>query len=58
MNYSFVIPVYNSEETLEKLIFEISRNIKVYSQSYEIILIDDCSNDGSHEKLKQLKKKK
>ena len=57
MNYSFVIPVYNSEETLEKLIFEISRNIKVYSQSYEIILIDDCSNDGSHEKIKELKKK-
>ena len=57
MNYSFVIPVYNSEETLEKLIFEISRNIKVYSQSYEIILIDDCSNDGSHKKLKELKKK-
>ena len=52
MIYSIIIPVYNSEETLEKLITEISKNIRLFSQSYEIILVDDCSNDGSYEKLK------
>ena len=58
MIYSIVIPVYNSEETLEKLITEISKNIRLFSQSYEIILVDDCSIDGSYEKLKNLKKKR
>lgn len=57
MIYSIIIPVYNSEETLEKLITEISKNIRLFSQSYEIILVDDCSIDGSYEKLKNLKKK-
>ena len=57
MIYSIIIPVYNSEETLEKLITEISKNIRLFSQSYEIILVDDCSIDGSYEKLKNLKKR-
>ena len=45
---SVIIPVYNTKDYLEKCI------VSVVSQTYkdlEIILIDDCSNDGSSELL-------
>ena len=57
-NYSFVIPVYNEEETIEKVINEIENECKKIENinDYEIIIVDDNSNDKSHEILKNLKK--
>lgn len=52
---SVVIPVYNGEGTLETLIEEISQAIFMYS--YEIILVDDCSPDGSKQVIEKLKGK-
>ncbi len=56
-NYSFVIPVYNEEETIEKVINEIENESKKIENinDYEIIIVDDNSNDKSHEILKNLK---
>ena len=56
-NYSFVIPVYNEEETIEKVINEIENECKKIESinDYEIIIVDDNSNDKSHEILKNLK---
>jgi glycosyltransferase involved in cell wall biosynthesis len=47
---SVVIPVYNEVDTLEHL---ISR-VKAVPIRKEIILIDDCSRDGTRELLKRL----
>ena len=54
INYSIVIPVYNSEKTLEELINRIENLLIGISMSYEIILIDDCSVDRSWELLKKI----
>ena len=43
---SIIIPVYNSGKYLEKCISSIKRN---KCEEYEIIIIDDGSNDGTSE---------
>lgn len=47
---SVVIPVYNEERTLEKL-FQTVAEVPI---AKEIILVDDCSRDGSAEILKRI----
>lgn len=51
---SIVVPIYNEVETLPHLIKQIERGVSTYSEPYEIICIDDGSQDGSTELLKQL----
>jgi len=46
MKLSFVIPVFNEQDSLKQLYSEIIENIKKYK--YEIIFIDDGSTDDSH----------
>jgi|SRR5690625_5020565 len=41
---SFVIPIYNSSQYIEKTISSITKSMK-NRNDYEIILIDDCSSD-------------
>ena len=49
-NFSLVMPLYNSKSTLEKAIKSIlSQSYK----NYELILVDDCSTDGSYEIVKK-----
>ena len=55
--YSIVIPVYNSEYTLDELYERIMVVFEDITENYEIILIDDCSSDGSWEKMKNLREK-
>lgn len=53
---SFLIPVYNSQETIElvcqKLIEQVESKSDRYS--YEIILVNDCSKDNSYTICKQM----
>lgn len=44
-SFSVVIPVYNSENTLAELTDRISATFSNIPGEYEIILIDDCSED-------------
>lgn len=44
---SFVIPVYNEEDNVERLFDELSQVAIELRQPYEIVLVDDCSTDGS-----------
>ena len=55
MAVSIVIPVYKEKNNLKELIRRIHNSFK--EKDYEIIIIDDNSNDGSYEILKKLKKK-
>jgi len=55
MDISVVIPLYNEEESLTEL-HEWIRHVMLENKlSYEIIFVDDGSNDGSWEIIKELK---
>ena len=44
MKYSIIVPCFNEEKTLEKIIYQVLKsNINIH----EVIIIDDCSNDNS-----------
>jgi glycosyltransferase involved in cell wall biosynthesis len=55
MNISVIVPLYNEAESLPELTSWISRVMDKHSFSYEIILVDDGSNDESWEVIEQLK---
>ena len=59
MNLSIIIPVFNSENILENLIVKIHKSLSEnnFKEKFEIILINDCSKDGSWEKIKILSNK-
>ena len=54
MELSVVIPVYNEEENVEPLIGEIEVALSALGKSYEVIVVDDGSNDGTFLKLRQM----
>ena len=52
---SFVIPCYRSEKTLEHVVAEIKNKMKeLTNYSYEIILVNDCSPDGTMAVIRKL----
>ncbi len=51
---SIIIPCYNENKTIRKIIFKIL-NLKKLNK--EIIVVDDFSKDGSREIIKELEKK-
>tara|TARA_B100001029_G_C15002541_1_gene419018 strand:- start:106 stop:858 length:753 start_codon:yes stop_codon:yes gene_type:complete len=53
--FSIIIPTYNEKKNLEHLINIIKKNLK--KLIYEIIIVDDNSNDGSKNILKNIKSK-
>lgn len=57
VEYSVVIPVYNSEGTLQELYRRLDDVFKSINDKYEIIFVDDSSLDNSWEVLKGLAKK-
>lgn len=52
---SIVIPVYKEFNNIEKLSLKIQKYLK--NNIYEVIFVDDFSNDGSKELLKKINKK-
>lgn len=57
MDISVIIPLYNEEESLQELTNWIDRVMSDNNFTYEIIMVDDGSNDGSWEKLTELSEK-
>ncbi|MCA9561536.1 MAG: glycosyltransferase family 2 protein [Myxococcales bacterium] len=51
MDLSVVVPVYNEEESLPKLVPEVHAALRGSGLSYEIVLVDDGSRDKSFEVL-------
>ena len=43
--YSIIIPIYNEKENIFNLLKEIFISVKNLNITFEIIIIDDCSND-------------
>lgn len=56
MDLSLVIPIKDERENLPELLKEIESAISPTGFSYEIIVVDDGSRDGSWETLKELSK--
>ncbi|MGI8934612.1 MAG: glycosyltransferase family 2 protein [Phormidesmis sp.] len=51
---SIVIPIYNEVDTLPHLIKRVEQGVADYPDRYEIICVDDGSQDGSTDLLRQL----
>jgi glycosyltransferase involved in cell wall biosynthesis len=54
MDISIVVPVYNEEESLGELREWIERVLSTHSFTYEVIFVDDGSNDGSWRVIEEL----
>jgi len=54
MNFSVIIPVYNSAATLRELISRLDAVPRADSQRYEVILVNDGSRDNSWQVIRQL----
>ncbi len=51
---SVVVPVLNEEQNIEPLFKKLSAKLDSLGQNYEVIFVDDGSNDGTFAKLKKL----
>lgn len=53
---SLIIPVYNEEKTLEKLVDTVIETLADKTK-LELVLVDDCSSDNSYKKMQKLSQK-
>lgn len=51
---SIIVPVYNSAPGLQKLVDEIERAMSGADLEFELILVDDCSPDGSWNQIEHI----
>jgi glycosyltransferase involved in cell wall biosynthesis len=49
---SVVVPVFNEEESLDHLLPRLVQALEQFGRSWEVVLVDDGSTDGSWEKLR------
>lgn len=54
---SVVIPAYNEEETIEKVVKDALKNLSFISKNYEVVLVDDGSVDNTGKIIDQLSEK-
>lgn len=54
MKFSVIVPVYNAENYLHKLVESV---LQQTYKDYELILVDDGSTDGSYALMKQYAKR-
>lgn len=57
LKLSIIIPVYNEQSTISRVIEEVS-NAKMRNIAKEILVVDDCSTDKTRDILKKIKDKK
>jgi len=53
---SVVIPCYNEENTISQVIIKVEKSLLNLNVDYEIVVVDDNSNDNSSIKLSELEK--
>ena len=52
---SILIPCFNEVNSISKIIEKVLKNLENYNYyNYEIIIVDDFSNDGTRDKLREL----
>ena len=53
---SIVVPIFNEKESIPVLCDQIKSVLEVLKKHYEILLIDDCSTDGTEEVISDVAK--
>ncbi len=56
MKLSIIMPVYNEEKTIDKIVGRVQK-VNLGKIKKEIIIVNDASKDNSYERLKKLAKK-
>ncbi|MDD2851972.1 MAG: glycosyltransferase family 2 protein [Desulfuromonadaceae bacterium] len=51
MDLSIVVPIYNEQDNVQELYTAIASSLQAMGCSYEIIMVDDGSSDGSYQIL-------
>jgi glycosyltransferase involved in cell wall biosynthesis len=54
LDYSIIVPVYNEESNVEPLYESIEPIVRSLNRPYEVLFVDDGSNDGTFEILRRL----
>lgn len=54
MKLSIVSPIYQGDRMLEELVFRIEASVETFTNDYEIILVNDCSPDGSWTRIHEI----
>lgn len=54
MDITIVVPVYNEQDNVEAVYAAISKALRAMGCSYEIVMVDDGSSDGSYRLLTRL----
>ena len=54
LGLSIVIPIYNEENTIEEFIRDLIRELSAGDEKFEVIAVDDGSEDGTLDVLKRL----
>jgi glycosyltransferase involved in cell wall biosynthesis len=57
LSLSIVVPVFNSQNTLPELVDRLSRSLPELSGTYELILVNDGSQDQSWDVIRELSRK-
>ena len=57
MNLSIIIPAFNEEESIKPLVNLIFKNLDKNLEDFEIILIDDGSNDKTWDEIVKISNK-
>jgi undecaprenyl-phosphate 4-deoxy-4-formamido-L-arabinose transferase len=57
IKYSVVIPVYNEKDNLEALYSRVKNVVNTLDGAIELIFVNDGSNDGSYEMLREIAKR-
>jgi polyisoprenyl-phosphate glycosyltransferase len=57
ITYSIIAPIYNEIENLSELYRRLKEVMKSSGESWELILVDDGSTDGSTDKIRELAQK-
>ena len=54
ITYSIIAPIYNEIDNLPKLVRRVKEVMDSSDESWELILVDDGSTDGSTERIREL----
>ncbi|MDD5134717.1 MAG: glycosyltransferase family 2 protein, partial [Phycisphaerae bacterium] len=57
IKYSIVVPLYNEEAVVQELYERLTKVMRQTCETYELILVDDGSEDKTLEKLKTIAQK-
>ena len=55
---SIVLPVYNEENIIENTVLEVEKILDSLKLSYEMILVDDGSEDDTWKKIDKIEKER